>query len=131
MAEISHIASSPPTKGLEYLSFSDRNAYLYCCIVAFSALLLFLHCCYSTCLPISFVHLHVPVASRWTKTVIPNLMLHCTKCILRARRICHCPSGSDSSGVAAATADAEEAVVAASGKLATVLIEVFALILKE
>jgi hypothetical protein len=96
-----------------------------------AALLLFLHCCYSTCLPISFVHLHVPVASRWTKTVIPNLMLHCTKCILRARRICHCPSGSDSSGVAAATADAEEAVVAASGKLATVLIEVFALILKE
>jgi hypothetical protein len=41
MAEISHSASCPPTKGMEYLSFSDRNTYLFCCIVAFSALLLF------------------------------------------------------------------------------------------
>jgi hypothetical protein len=36
MAEISHSASGPPTKGLEYLSFSYRNTYLHC-----SRLLLF------------------------------------------------------------------------------------------
>jgi hypothetical protein len=41
MAEISHSASGPPTKGLEYLSFSDKNTYLFCCMVAFAALLLF------------------------------------------------------------------------------------------
>jgi hypothetical protein len=41
MAEISHSASGPLAKGLEYLSFSDRNTYLFCCIVAFAALLLF------------------------------------------------------------------------------------------
>jgi hypothetical protein len=41
MAEISHSASAPPAKGLDYLFFSDRNTYLFCCIVAFAALLLF------------------------------------------------------------------------------------------
>jgi hypothetical protein len=41
MAEISHSASGPFAKGLEYLSFSDRNTYLFCLIVAFAALLLF------------------------------------------------------------------------------------------
>jgi hypothetical protein len=40
--EISHSASSPPAKKLEYLSFSDKNTYLFCCIVAL------LHCCFST-----------------------------------------------------------------------------------
>jgi hypothetical protein len=41
MAEISHSTSGPPAKGSEYLSFLDRNTYLFCCIVAFAALLLF------------------------------------------------------------------------------------------
>ena len=41
MKEISHSVSCHPAKGLEYLSSSNRNTYLFCCTVAFAALLLF------------------------------------------------------------------------------------------
>jgi hypothetical protein len=40
--------------------------------IFFAVLLLLLHCCFSTRLLTSLVRLHVPAASRWTKTIISN-----------------------------------------------------------
>ena len=75
--------------------------------------------------PAALSYLSFQAASRWTKTVIPNLWLRRTRGIWRGRRICRRRFGAEVAAAAAAgaVAEAEAAAAACCCKLEQILLQ--------
>jgi hypothetical protein len=75
--------------------------------------------------PAALSYLSFQAASRWTKTVIPNLWLRRTRGIWRGRRICRRRFGAEvaAAAAAAAAAEAEAAAAACCCKLEQILLQ--------
>ncbi len=82
--------------------------------------------------PAALSYLSFPAASRWTKTIIPNLWLRSTRGIWRGRRICRSRIGSSCSSSSSSRGGGYcgRLLLQAWTNLATVLIKAFAMSLK-